>query len=123
MFQVLKMDSIDEPREAYRNTWREFANKLTALQQLRQTGIIDTAAIEAAVLDLEKARLAHAEARDLLAEELDAGLGDVVHETEPTDGHVSASAHLLWDLAGRPDGTAEKDWHRARELVGAAKSR
>ena len=116
------MNTVDELREAYQSTWREFADKLTALQQLRQTGPQDNRTIEAAVLDLETARLAYGCARDLLAERLQEGLAESAPAIaiELDESRVSAAAHLLWDLAGRPEGTAERDWNRARELVCAA---
>jgi hypothetical protein len=35
---------------------------------------------------------------------------------------IRKTAQLLWELAGRPDGTAERDWQRAEQLVHAAAS-
>jgi hypothetical protein len=33
---------------------------------------------------------------------------------------VRDTAQLLWEFAGKPQGTAECDWHRAEKLVLAA---
>lgn len=36
---------------------------------------------------------------------------------QPTDEHISARAHQLWEQAGRPDGRQDEFWHQAeREL-------
>jgi hypothetical protein len=33
---------------------------------------------------------------------------------------VPAIAELIWESAGRPDGTAEEDWRRAEAIVKCA---
>lgn len=41
--------------------------------------------------------------------------------TMPTEQHIKARAHELWENAGRPEGDAEKFWYEAeRELNGQA---
>jgi hypothetical protein len=89
----------------YRVTWEEFSRQLDALQRLVETGARDR--IEGALLNVEKARLAHNEARDRLA----------AHLTGEID-----TARLLWEFSGKPHGTAEKDWFRAEKLVRAARA-
>lgn len=110
---------IDESlRTAYRATFQEYSNKLHALQCVMSSGAPDKGRIEAALLDVEKARVAHNNARDRLA-------GELVRSSLPPaagidERHIRKTAQLLWELAGRPDGTAECDWRRAEQLVHAA---
>jgi hypothetical protein len=117
------MENTNDLRNAYRETYGIFAGKFNDLQRLHDSGVRDAATIEAAVLELEKARMAHNRARDLLARSLanaaparghDIGFAP---ETENDSHRVRNVAQLLWDLAGRPDGTAERDWYRAERLV------
>jgi hypothetical protein len=82
------------------------------------SGAPDENRIEAALLDVEKARVAHNHARDRLA-------GELVSPSLPPaasvdENHIRNTAQLLWELAGRPDGTAECDWRRAELLVHTA---
>jgi hypothetical protein len=126
------MQRNEELREAYRTTWRVYAQKLDALQTLVDSGRKDVNSIEAAVLDLERARLAHNSARDHLAEQLFGELGprlvprgESPHAESPrseSEERIRNAAHLLWELAGRPQGTAERDWTRAQALVRSAAS-
>lgn len=105
-------------RNAYRATFREYSRKLDALQRLMAGDIVDGGRIEAAVLDVEKARIAHNCARDRVAGEL------VTPSLPPAAGvsenRIRETAQLLWEMAGRPDGTAEFDWRRAEQLVNTA---
>lgn len=82
----------------------------------------DRKAVEAALLDLEKAHLAYNEARDALLESLAATRHPALTQTSqnPLETHrsdVQAIAELLWETAGRPTGTAEEDWRRAEAIV------
>jgi hypothetical protein len=38
------------------------------------------------------------------------------------ENHIRETARLLWEMAGRPEGSAERDWSRAEQLVHAAHS-
>jgi hypothetical protein len=112
-------------RNAYRTTFQEYARKLEALQKLMNDGLTnsgtaDAARLDAAVLEVEQARIAHNAARDRLAKEL------VRPALPPATGNpatgskehrIRQTARLLWEMAGRPDGTAEHDWRRAEQLV------
>jgi hypothetical protein len=115
---VMTVDGVGVLRNAYRATFQEYSGKLDALQRLMSSGAPDKNRIEAALLDVEKARVAHNSARDRLAGEL------VSPSLPPADSveehHIRKTAQLLWELAGRPDGTAERDWRRAEQLVHAA---
>jgi hypothetical protein len=105
----------DALRNAYRATFQDYARKLEALQSLLNSGDSDAARMDAALLEVEQARVAHNAARDLLAKEL------VRPPLPPAAGSkeqsIRQTARLLWELAGRPDGTAERDWQRAEQLV------
>jgi hypothetical protein len=107
-------------RNAYRTTFQEYSNKLDALQRLMSSGTPDSIMMEAALLEVEKARLAHSSARDQLAREL---VRPPMPPAAKTGEHqVRETARLLWEVAGRPEGSAERDWRRAEQLVHAAAS-
>jgi hypothetical protein len=119
MIMTVSGTQIDESlRTAYRTTFQEYSSKLRALQCVMSSEARDKSRIEAALLEVEKARVAHNNARDRLAAEL------VRPSLPPAAGvderHIRNTAQLLWELAGRPDGTAECDWRRAEQLVHAA---
>jgi hypothetical protein len=116
----MTVDAVGVLRNAYRATFQEYSSRLDALQRLMSSEAPDKARIEGALLDVEKARVAHNSARDRLA-------GKLVRSSLPpgadADEHdIRKTAQLLWELAGRPDGTAERDWQRAEQLVHAAAS-
>jgi len=122
---IMKVASTQDTavlRNAYRTTFQEYSNKLDALQRLMSSGTPDSITpdsitIDAAVLEVEKARQAHSIARDQLAREL-------VRPPAARTGehHIRETARLLWEVAGRPEGSAERDWRRAEQLVHAAPS-
>ena len=126
MIMTVSAMQIDERlRTAYRATFQEYSKKLDALQGLMNSAVPDRGRIEAALLDVEKARVAHNSARDCLARELvrpslPPAIG--VDERITDERQVRETARLLWEIAGRPDGTAERDWQRAEKLVHAAAS-
>jgi len=103
---------------AYRATFQEYAIRLDALQRLMSSAASDRDQIEAALLEVEKARVAHNCARDRLATEL--MRPSLPPAAKVDEHHIRTTARLLWELAGRPDGTAECDWSRAEKLVHAA---
>jgi hypothetical protein len=112
---------------AYRTAFRDYADKLEILQNLIESGPVEAAQIESVLLEVEKARVAHNCARDRLAAVLgeealgqDAlgGNGRLSTPTPPSgEGHIRETARLMWELAGRPNGTAEHDWCTAEQLV------
>jgi DUF2934 family protein len=105
----------------YRATWEQFSRQLDELQQLVETGARDR--IDAALLSVEKARLAHNESRDRLAAHM---TGEIVAtqvpltDALPQEERVRTTARLLWEFSGKPQGTAENDWFRAERLVRSA---
>jgi hypothetical protein len=127
--------AADPLRRAYRTTFDEYACKLDALQRLIDSDgtdkATDKARIEAAIQEADAARRAHNSARDLLAAELAAQASLKMSrrkspvQSAPADDRVGddrvrETAQLLWEFAGRPQGTAERDWQRAEQLVHAA---
>jgi hypothetical protein len=113
-------NSSDVLRNAYRATFQEYANKLDSLQRLMSASSIDASQMETTMLEVEKARVAHNSARDRLASEL---MNQSVPRDAGTDEqHVRKTARLLWELAGCPEGTAERDWRQAERLVRTAAS-
>lgn len=107
-------------RNAYRATFQEYSRKLDALQTLMSASPADSGRIDAALLEVEQARIAHNAARDRLAKELvrpplPSATGNSA--TGNKEHRIRETARLLWEMAGRPDGTAEHDWRRAEQLV------
>ncbi|HEY4086743.1 MAG TPA: DUF2934 domain-containing protein [Bryobacteraceae bacterium] len=106
----------------YRATWGEFVRATNALQDTLAATAPDRAHAETAVFEAEKARLTYNAARDLLVAQM-AGLRAAANAPSPTpplDGKVRAIAFLLWEIAGKPDGTALADWLHAERLVKSA---
>jgi len=103
----------------YRATFREYSNRLESLQRLMESEHVDTARVEATLLEVEKARLAHSCARDRLARSLIQSAADLMPQPAPgvSHGHIRDTARLLWELAGKPEGSADRDWHKAEKLV------
>ena len=102
------MGANRELQDDYRATWEIFSRRLDELQACVEA---DGRGAETALLAVEKARVAHNAARDRLAEQL---LGAVELR------RVRDTAHLLWETAGKPSGSADSDWHRAEVLVRSA---
>jgi hypothetical protein len=114
-------DGVGALKNAYRATFQEYSSRLDALQYLMSSTNTDKGRIEAALLDVEKARVAHNSARDRLAGALvRPALPSLPPAASGDEHHIRKTARLLWELAGRPDGTAERDWQRAEQLVHAA---
>jgi hypothetical protein len=120
---VMKVASTQDNtvlRNAYRTTFQEYSSKLDALQRLMGSATPDSTMMEAALLEVEKARLAHSTARDQLAREL--MRPPLPPASQDGEHHIRETARLLWEMAGRPEGSAERDWRRAEQLVHAAAS-
>ena len=76
----------------------------------------DRQAIDAALLQLEKARVVYNYRRDILAQQL-LNSAPVSATIQSSADRVREVAELRWELAGKPDGTADDDWYRAEEIV------
>jgi hypothetical protein len=112
------MDTDQKLLQDYRNAWETYSRKHSALQCLMDSVQPEKSRIESVVLELEKARAAHNAARDRLARHLNAPLPAGLNvPAESEESHVRSTAQLLWEMAGRPAGTAESDWFRAEHLI------
>jgi Protein of unknown function (DUF2934) len=113
--------------QEYRRAFEEFSEKLRRVQSLTSALGCDQVALETALLELEKARVLYSGRRDALVEHfLPSSTGDVVLGSAPrvfpqaNEDRVKVFAELMWEGAGRPDGTAEDDWYRAEKIVRSA---
>ena len=104
----------------YRSAFEEFSRKAQLVQSLAAQNS-DGKIFETALLELEKAQLAYNYARDAFLQSLLPVSAQVpqVHDHNHSDD-VPAIAELIWEGAGRPDGTAEEDWRRAEAIVKTA---
>jgi hypothetical protein len=109
--------SVSALQQAYRVTFREYADQLNTLQGLIARGATGTERFQAVVDAVEAARAAHNCARDRLAQELMRWTRSTAAVDEQ---QIRKTARLLWEFAGRPQGTAERDWQRAEKLVRTA---
>ena len=113
-------------QQAYERAFQEFSDRVRALQCLTSHPSPDAAAINLALLELEKAHWAYDRCRDALAVELlPAYMRGAFRRVEPNsaevyEDRVRAVAQLLWESLGRPDGTADDDWNRAEQIVSRA---
>jgi hypothetical protein len=114
------MGANPELRNKYRATWDDFSRKLDIYQSCVEAG--DYARAETALLEVEQARMAYNSARDCLAQHLTSRIAavDLKSIAIPEQRRVRQTAHLLWELAGKPHGTADSDWRRAENLVRTA---
>lgn len=100
----------------YRNAFAEFAQKTRQARALMAASNPDWQAIDAALLDLEKARVNYNHRRDLLAQQL-LSSSQFPEAIQPQPNRVKEIAELRWELAGKPEGTDEENWYRAEEIV------
>ena len=105
----------------YRDTFEEFSRKAQHVQLLAALQNTDGKAFEVALLELERAHLAYNQARDAFLQSL---LPESARMPASDDhdrtGDVPVLAELIWESAGRPEGTALEDWRRAEEIVKCA---
>lgn len=127
----------------YRWAFEAYARQLREVQSLMQASEGMPSAqsaehdvrIDQAVVELERARLAYSECRDALAAELSRGEQSrnlrpsafpevaVKVQSAGDDGSfrpedsVRTVARRMWEMAGKPEGTAEEDWYRAERAI------
>jgi|ERR1043166_1709794 hypothetical protein len=115
--------ALEDAGRAYRRAFDDFSRRARLVQSLTAGPNPDRTAIDTALLELEKARVVYNRRRDALAQQL---LRASNHNSFPPfgpdspqayAGRVRSIAELLWEVAGRPDGTAEDDWYRAEEIL------
>src|ERR1700676_3434335 len=113
-------------QQAYERAFQKFSDRVRDLQCLTLHPSPDAAAINVALLELEKAHWAYDRCRDALAIELlPSSMRSTFRHMEPNsaeayEDRVRAIARLLWENVGRPEATADDDWHRAEQIVRAA---
>jgi sugar phosphate isomerase/epimerase len=117
------MRTAKEAELAYRKAFVEFSKKVQEVQALTADPHPDAARLEKALLALEQAHVAYSARRDQWVAHL---LPSASHgpqrarQSETRSAHedcVRAIAELLWEGAGRPEGTAEENWRKAEEIV------
>ena len=101
----------------YRVAFAEFANKVKQARALVAAATPDWAAIDAALLEAERARLNYEHTRNVLAQKLLNTQEPVPGNVQPFASRVSEIAELRWELAGKPEGTDEENWYRAEDIV------
>jgi hypothetical protein len=109
---------------AYRRAFEDFSKSVEHVQTLSARPCPDRAAMEAALLEVEKARLFYNRCRDALAQQLlrTTSAGRNSAPLPPDSPQVRADrirgiAELLWEVSGKPEGTAEDDWYRAEDIL------
>ena len=100
----------------YRNAFAEFARRSRQARALMAAANPDWQAIDAALLDLEKARLNYNQQRDILAQQL-LRSSELPDSIESESDRVREIAQLRWELAGQPEGTDQENWYHAEEIV------
>jgi hypothetical protein len=101
----------------YRAAFAEFADKIRQARALVAAANPDWSAIDAALLEAEKARVNYEHLRDVLAQKLLNSSEPVPNNVQPFASRVSEIAQLRWELAGKPEGTDDDNWYRAEDIV------
>jgi hypothetical protein len=113
----------DDAWQAYRTAFADLARKARNMQSLREQQNADQAAIDAALLEVEKASLVYRNCRDALAHYLlppsvhGRIWGEQVNSSQLAAARVRNIAKLRWEMRGKPEGTANDDWNRAEEII------
>lgn len=116
------MNRAQQAEQAYRKAFEAFSQKVQQVQALAALRNADPKQLETALVDLERAHVLYIQRRDEWVQHLlpssDATLasGRTCSEHEHEEC-VRAIAEVLWESAGRPEGTSAQDWHRAEEIV------
>ena len=110
---------------AYREAFQNFSRTARFVQDLTDTENLDRSTVDAAMLALEKAHTVYVARRNALAYFLlPAPARDLFRvpapDAEPNTSHIRRVAELLWEVSGRPLGSANDDWHRAEEIIRCA---
>ena len=107
---------------AYRDAFRQFGREATRLAKINAEASYDPAEAEAALLCVEQARLTYNDTRDTLAAFMMSQTARQAFWAIPTAARqdarrVKGLAELFWELAGKPQGSADDDWYRAERVV------
>ena len=124
METLMKESETADLQQSYRAAFQNFAEKeqrvLTLKTQIatgERSGMDAVCELEEAVVELERARIAYSKCRDEFAKALLPGAVGSGEGSGAGVRQVRLLAHLLWESAGRPEGTAEADWLRAEKLA------
>jgi hypothetical protein len=108
----------------YRIAFEEFSRQARNFQLLIAQPNRDRAAVDAALFDLEKAHLVYTNRRNMLASQLSSATvnaGSISGKNTPLPevnaDRIRTIAKLLWEIAGKPEGSAREDWYRAEEII------
>ena len=112
------MDRQRQAQEAYRKAFRHFAKQVEHVQTLTAQPNVDLKVFEVALLELERAHINYDLCRDQWAKFLLPSAPKTVRDLEHShEDCIPTIAELLWESAGRPEGTADEDWRKAEEIV------
>jgi hypothetical protein len=109
---------INPTWQRYRQAFENFREKVRNVQNLTLLKDRNQVTIDAAVLEMEIAKEGYNSARDaLFSEMVPHANGHIFHsENVPSEKEVRELAELLWELEGRPEGSALDDWYRAESI-------
>jgi hypothetical protein len=114
---------------AYREAFREFAQRVDELESLKANGNVNLTSVERALFELERARVHYRQSRDALASVLllSGGHSRFAEDQSPAPPqddkqHVREIAQLLWEFEARREGFAEDDWYRAEQIIRGARA-
>jgi hypothetical protein len=114
------METKRQAEVAYRRAFQVFSEKAQQVQALTALSGQDPKAVETALIELQRAHNEYQERRDTWVKQLlGSSKGQAGSTTNPLphSDDVRAIAELLWESAGRPEGTAAEDWRRAEEII------
>jgi hypothetical protein len=108
--------------QTYRDAFREFEHEAGRLAKIKAQSSYDPAEAEKALSRVEHARQAYNQIRDSLAAsmmtpEVRRALLSIPVNADHAHDRVKSIAELLWEMAGRPQGSADDDWYRAERVV------
>jgi len=108
--------------QAYRDAFRQFRREADRLAEVKTKNSSDPAEAEKALWRVEQARLVYNDTRDILAASLmttetNRAFWEIPAATRREQYRVKNIAEMLWELAGKPQGSADDDWYRAERVV------
>jgi hypothetical protein len=108
--------------QSYRDAFHHFECEAVRLSNINAQHSSNPAETESALACVEQARLSYNERRDALAASMMSPKLAEFFFLIPTAAHREATrvrtlAEMLWELNGRPQGSAEDDWFRAERVV------
>lgn len=112
MQSPLDSEAVKAAERGYREAFQDFSKQVRIVQLLQAQPNPDRAEIDRALIELAQAHHRYHARREVLA------LYFLPHpEANVGERHVPRVAQLLWEVAGKPDGSASEDWRRAEDIV------